>query len=67
MRVGTRPWAEIWIDGRNTFRHTPYSEHIDCGPHKLTFKRPDLHLVRSFAILVSPGEISKQSFSLRDD
>ena len=62
--MGTRPWSEIWIDGKNTGRHTPYSESIACGKHKLTFKRPDLNLLRNESITVRPGEKFKQSFSL---
>jgi serine/threonine protein kinase len=64
ITVGTRPWSEIWIDGRNTGRHTPYSESISCGKHKLTFKRPDLNLQRNENVTVRPGEKFKQSFSL---
>jgi hypothetical protein len=66
ITVGTRPWSEIWIDGKNTGRHTPYSESIACGKHKLTFKRPDLNLARTEAISVRPGEKFKQSFSLEE-
>jgi hypothetical protein len=64
ITVGTRPWSEIWIDGKNTGRHTPYSESIACGKHQLTFKRPDLNLLRNESITVRPGEKFKQSFSL---
>jgi serine/threonine protein kinase len=67
ITVGTRPWSEIWIDGRNTGRHTPYSESISCGKHKLTFKRPDLNLARTENITVHSGEKFKQSFSLDPD
>jgi eukaryotic-like serine/threonine-protein kinase len=67
ITVGTRPWSEIWIDGKNTGRHTPYSESIGCGKHKLTFKRPDLNLGRTENITVRSGEKFKQSFSLDPD
>ncbi|MES1207471.1 MAG: protein kinase, partial [Pseudomonadota bacterium] len=67
ITVGTRPWSEIWIDGKNTGRHTPYSESIGCGKHKLTFKRPDLNLQRTENITVHAGEKFKQSFSLESE
>ncbi len=67
ITVGTRPWSEVWIDGKNTGRHTPYSESIGCGKHKLTFKRPDLSLTRTESITVRPGEKFKQSFSLESE
>jgi hypothetical protein len=67
ITVGTRPWSEIWIDGRNTGRHTPYSESISCGRHKLTFKRPDLNLDRTETVNVRSGETFKQSYALQPE
>ena len=67
ITVGTRPWSEIWIDGRNTGRHTPYSESISCGRHKLTFKRPDLNLDRTETVNVRSGETFKQSYALESE
>ena len=57
----------MWIDGKNTGRHTPYSESIGCGKHKLTFKRPDLNLDRTENITIRPGEKFKQSFALESE
>jgi eukaryotic-like serine/threonine-protein kinase len=65
--LGARPWAEIWIDGKNTRAHTPYSESIGCGMHKVTFKRPDLGLAKTFNVVLPPGETLKQTFSLEGD
>ena len=67
MMVGTTPWAEVWIDGRNTKEHTPYSENISCGKHKLSFRRQDLDLEKNVAITVRMGEPFKRSFSLREE
>ncbi len=67
IRVGTKPWSEIWIDGRNTKQHTPYSHGIDCGRHVLTFRRPDLHLVKTFRVTAVAGDTLTQAFSLRDE
>jgi serine/threonine protein kinase len=67
ITVGTRPWSEIWIDGKNTGRHTPYSENIPCGRHKLTFKRPDMNLDRTETVNVRSGETFKQSYALEPE
>ncbi|HVR60710.1 MAG TPA: serine/threonine-protein kinase, partial [Polyangia bacterium] len=41
ITVGSRPWAEVWIDGRNTTKHTPIADlRVPCGRHRLSFKRP---------------------------
>lgn len=66
MTLGTRPWTEIWIDGRRTEHHTPYTIDTQCGPHRLTFKRPDLGISRSFTVTLYPDEPFKESFSLTE-
>ncbi len=64
IAVGTNPWSEVWIDGKNTHRHTPYTEAIGCGKHKVTFKRPDLNVAETINIALAPGEKFKQILSL---
>ena len=64
LTVGTRPWSEIWIDGRKTPHHTPYTDAISCGRHELTFKRPDLGMTKSYVVTVYPGEPVKHLFPL---
>ena len=65
--MGTHPWAEVWIDGKNTRSHTPYSDHISCGKHELTFKRDDLKLSKTVTVSLRAGEAIKQSFALDSD
>ena len=68
ITIGSRPWAEVWIDGKNTNKHTPFADYkIACGKHKVQFKRADLQIDQTEAITVSPGEKFKQSFSLVTD
>jgi hypothetical protein len=67
VKLGTIPWAEIWIDGKNTESHTPYSETIRCGNHKLTFIRQDLGVSKTVTINLRPGKTFKQSFSLEEE
>jgi eukaryotic-like serine/threonine-protein kinase len=68
ITIGSRPWAEVWIDGKNTNKHTPFADYkIACGKHKVAFKRPDLQIEQNEVITVHPGEKFKQSFSLAGD
>ena len=67
ITVGTRPWSEIWIDGKNTGRHTPYSENISCGKHKISFRRPDLNLTRNEVVNIKAGDKFKQSYPLEEE
>jgi hypothetical protein len=68
ITIGSRPWSEVWIDGKNTNKHTPFADYkIACGKHKIAFKRGDLNIDKTESITVSPGEKFKQSFTLVTD
>jgi hypothetical protein len=62
VRFGTQPWADVWIDGKNTGGHTPYSASIPCGSHQVMFKRRDLGLTKTYTVQARPGEPLRQSF-----
>ena len=65
ITVGSRPWSEVWIDGKNTTKHTPLADlKVPCGRHRLGFKRPDLQIDRTESITVRSGEKFKQVFTL---
>jgi hypothetical protein len=68
ITIGSRPWSEVWIDGKNTGKHTPFADYkIACGKHKVVFKRPDLNIDHSESITVRAGEKFKQSYTLAND
>jgi hypothetical protein len=68
ITIGSRPWSEVWIDGKNTNKHTPFADYkIPCGKHKLSFKRPDLQIDHSETISVRQGQKFKQSFTLETE
>jgi hypothetical protein len=65
ITIGSRPWSEVWIDGKNTTKHTPFADYrVPCGKHKLGFKRPDLQIDHTEMITVRAGQKFKQSFAL---
>jgi len=65
ITIGSRPWSEVWIDGRNTSKHTPFADYrVPCGKHRLGFKRPDLQIDHTEVITVRAGQKFKQSFAL---
>ena len=65
VSVNSVPWAEVWIDGKNTGKHTPFVDvPIDCGTHRIDFKRPDLQIAESESIQVKPGQTFKRRYTL---
>jgi len=68
ITLGSRPWSEVWIDGKNTNKHTPFADYkVPCGKHKISFKRPDLQIDHAEVISVRPGQKFKQSFTLETE
>ena len=68
MSVGTYPWTELWIDGKDVGRQTPAVHFpLPCGKHKLRFKRDALQIDHVVEINLQPGREFKQSFDLASD
>jgi hypothetical protein len=68
VSIGARPWAEVWIDGRNTGKVTPLIDHrVPCGRRRITLKNPDLGTEKTDAVNVKPGERFKKIYQLLDE
>jgi hypothetical protein len=65
ITINSVPWSEVWIDGKNTNRHTPFVDYkLPCGKHKIAFKRPDMQIDHNESINVKPGQTFKQRYTL---
>jgi eukaryotic-like serine/threonine-protein kinase len=68
VSVGSFPWAELWIDGKDTGQRTPVVQYpVTCGPHKLALKRRDLKLNHVEQVTVAPGHALKQHYDLSEE
>jgi hypothetical protein len=68
ITIGSKPWSEVWIDGRNTGKLTPLMDHrVPCGRRKITLKNPDLQIEKTETINVRSGEKFKKIFQLLDE
>ena len=68
ITVNSVPWSEVWIDGKNTTKHTPFVDFkLPCGKHKLAFKRPDMQIDHSESITVRSGQPFKQRYTLETE
>jgi serine/threonine-protein kinase len=65
IRISSKPWAEIWIDGKNTGRKTPVDNmKIACGTRKLELKRPDQDMEQMEMLKVVPGKPFRGNYEL---
>jgi hypothetical protein len=68
ITVNSVPWSEVWIDGKNTSKHTPVVDFkVPCGKHKIAFKRADLQIDQTESFTVRSGETFKQRYTLATD
>jgi hypothetical protein len=66
ITVGTYPWSEVWLDGRDTGQQTPLvGMPIACGPHRLQFKRRDLGIDQIENVTVTEGRDFKRQYELQ--
>ena len=65
ISIGSRPWAHVWIDGRDTGVSTPVRDYkVPCGRHKLELKRPDQDIDQMEVITLQRGRPFKRTFNL---
>jgi len=65
IKISSRPWAQVWLDGKNTGRKTPIDKlKVPCGTRKLELKRPDKDIEQMEMLDVLPGKPYRGSYEL---
>jgi serine/threonine protein kinase len=59
LRLGSKPWTNIAIDGKDTGLHTPQTQmKLSAGPHRITLSNPQFNIKETFSVDIKPGETS---------
>ncbi len=65
LTIGSVPWAELWIDGKDVGQPTPVVHlPVTCGVHKLRFKRSSPEIDHVESVNVTAGQELKRNFTL---
>jgi serine/threonine protein kinase len=65
LTIGSVPWAELWIDGKDVGQPTPVVHlPVTCGSHKLRFKRSSPEIDHVESVKVTVGQELKRNFTL---
>ncbi len=68
ISVGSFPWADLWIDGKDTGQRTPVVHYpVTCGAHKLSLRRRDLKIDKIEQVTVASGHELKQHYEISDE
>ena len=57
LRVNSKPWTKIIVDGADTGLNTPQTSYrLTPGTHKLTLFNPQFNIKETFTITLNAGE-----------
>jgi serine/threonine protein kinase len=57
LRLGSKPWANIAVDGKDTGLHTPQIHlKLGAGSHRITLTNPQFSIKETFTVEIKSGE-----------
>jgi hypothetical protein len=66
LRIGSKPWTNIAIDGKDTGLHTPQTKiKLPAGTHRVTLTNPQFNIKETFSVEIKPNETETAIKDLR--
>jgi hypothetical protein len=66
LRLGSKPWTFITVDGKDTGLHTPQTQmKLPAGSHRITLTNPQFNIKETFSVEVKAGETVTVTKDLR--
>ena len=57
LRLGSKPWTNILVDGKDTGLHTPQTHlKLLAGAHRITLTNPQFNIKETFSVDIKAGE-----------
>ncbi|MCU1279976.1 MAG: serine/threonine protein kinase, partial [bacterium] len=57
LRLGSKPWTNIVVDGKETGLHTPQTHlKLAAGSHRITLTNPQFSIKETFSVDIKSGE-----------
>jgi hypothetical protein len=66
LRVNSRPWSQVHVDGRMIGNTPQMSISLPAGTHQLTLVNPDFGLRKTVSVTLSPGETKTKIVNLTE-
>jgi len=66
LRVQTRPWSQVFVDGRLIGNTPQMSIPVSAGSHTLLFVNDEFGLRKTIKVTVKPGEIVTRVLTLTE-
>jgi serine/threonine-protein kinase len=65
LTINTRPWSEVWVDGKKLGLTPLAYKELSAGRHKLVLKNPRLKLKKTLWIRIHPDKTTEMDVNLR--
>jgi len=65
LRINTRPWSEISVDGRRAGNTPQMNLKLPAGKHKITLVNKEFGLKQTLTIDIKPGEVVTKVITLQ--
>jgi hypothetical protein len=63
LRVGSKPWTQIIVDGKETGLTTPQVLPLSPGLHRIKLVNPEYGIEKSFTVEIHSGESLTRTFN----
>lgn len=65
LRLNSRPWAQVFVDGKSIGNTPQMNVSLPAGQHKITLVNPEFRLRKNLTVTIKAGEVQTQIVSLQ--
>jgi hypothetical protein len=64
LRVNTRPWSQVYVDGRLIGNTPQMNISLPAGTHRVTLVNPDFNIRQSVSVTIESGQVTTRVLTL---
>jgi len=65
LRVNSRPWSQVFVDGKMIGNTPQMNLALSAGDHRITLVNPEFRLRKNLTITIKPGQVTTQIVTLQ--
>ena len=64
LRINTRPWSQVYVDGRLIGNTPQMNISLPAGSHRVTLVNPDFNIRQSVSVTIEAGQVTTRVLTL---
>lgn len=64
LRINTRPWSQVYVDGRLIGNTPQMNIPLPAGSHRVTLVNPDYNIRQSVNVTIEAGQVTTRVLTL---